>query len=58
MLKIYSNIFLLSNITSLSSLDKIFSRKYKELLYHVKKDENQVARMLDSEDISFILGKR
>lgn len=49
MSKIYSSIFLLSNIKSLSSLDKIFSRKYKELLYHVKKDESQVARMVDSE---------
>src|SRR5699024_5157740 len=49
MSKIYSNIFLLNNINSLSSLDEIFSRQHKELLYHVKKDVNQVARMLDSE---------
>lgn len=49
MSKIYSNIFLLNNINSLSSLDKIFSRQHRELLNHVKKDENQVARMPDSE---------
>lgn len=49
MSKIYSNIFLLNNINSLSSLDEVFRRQHKELLPHVKKDENQVAGMCDSE---------
>ena len=49
MTKIYSNIFLVNNINSLSSLDEVFRRQHSELLTHVKKDENQVAGMCDSE---------
>lgn len=49
MSKIYSNIFLLNNINSLSSLGEVFRRQHSELLPHVKKDENQVAGMCDSE---------
>ncbi|PES12364.1 hypothetical protein [Bacillus cereus] len=49
MAKIYSNIFLLNDINSLSSLDEVFRRQHRELLSHVKKDVNQVARMCESE---------
>ncbi|MDC7767288.1 hypothetical protein POL82_27895 [Priestia aryabhattai] len=49
MSKIYSNIFLLDNIDSLSSLSELFSRQHSELLTHVKKDEKQVARMDEAE---------
>lgn len=49
MSKIYSNIFLLNNINSLSSLSEVFRRQHVELLTHVKKDEDQVAGMCDSE---------
>ncbi|ETT82248.1 hypothetical protein MKZ08_06715 [Viridibacillus sp. FSL R5-0477] len=49
MSKIYSNIFLLNNINRLSSLDEVFRRQHSEILPHVKKDENQVVRMFDSE---------
>lgn len=49
MSKIYSNIFLLNNINCLSSLNKVFSRQHNELLSHVKKDENQVASMHETE---------
>ncbi|MGM2644960.1 hypothetical protein ACS2QC_26410 [Bacillus cereus group sp. Bce033] len=49
MTKIYSNIFLVNNINNLSSLDEVFRRQHSELLTHVKKDENQVAGMCDSE---------
>lgn len=49
MSKIYSNIFLLNNMNCLSSLSEVFRRQHSELLNHVKKDENQVASMCDSE---------
>ncbi|MED3687087.1 hypothetical protein P4530_29670 [Bacillus thuringiensis] len=49
MAKIYSNIFLLNDINSLSSLDEVFRRQHRELLSHVKKDVDQVARMCESE---------
>lgn len=49
MSKLYTNIFLLNDINSLSSLDEMFKKQYNELLYHVKKDEDQVARMDDVE---------
>lgn len=49
MTKIYSNIFLLNDINSLSSLDEVFRRQHRELLSHVKKDEHRVAGMCDSE---------
>lgn len=51
--KIYSNIFLLNNIVRLTSLDKIFSKQYKEILPHVKKDKDIVDRMQDSEKYFF-----
>lgn len=53
MSKIYANIFLLNQINSLASLDKIFNRQHRELLRHVKKDENLVAGMPDSEKYFF-----
>ncbi|WP_410993576.1 hypothetical protein [Bacillus cereus] len=49
MAKIYSNIFLLNDINSLSSLDEVFRRQHRELLSHVKKDVDQVACMCESE---------
>ncbi|MCD2334468.1 hypothetical protein [Bacillus cereus] len=49
MAKIYSNIFLLNDINSLSSLDEVFRRQHRELLSHVKKDVDQVARMCEAE---------
>jgi len=57
MSKIYSNIFLIDQVNSLASLKKIFSRQHKELLPHVKKDENLVDGMPDSEKYFFYTWK-
>lgn len=50
MSKIYSSIFLLKDLTSISSLKTIFNNGgYRELLYHTKKDEKKVQDMSDEE---------
>ncbi|HBC4464412.1 hypothetical protein P0E52_09870 [Enterococcus faecalis] len=49
MSKTYSSIFLLKNISDVSSLAHIFNKSHAELLPHVQKDEKQIANMPDSE---------
>lgn len=49
MSKLYSNIFLLDDIQNLSSLKDVFTRIYNELMYHVKKDKDQVDKMEEKE---------
>lgn len=48
MSKIYSSIFPIK-VSGLSSLKEIFSRNYKDILPHVKKDERQVERLTEAE---------
>ena len=49
MSNIYSTIYLLNSYSQLSSLNGMFSRQHRELLYHVDRDREQVSRMSDSE---------
>ncbi|EAF4498554.1 hypothetical protein CYH14_07220 [Listeria monocytogenes serotype 1/2a] len=49
MSKTYSSIYLLKNISDMSSIAQIFNRSHAELLPHVQKDKKQVENMPDSE---------